>query len=103
MGDEQRAQVVDAVDVVGMFVGVEDAVEMIDGSVEQLLAQVRRGIHQHLGPASVRRRALDQVRRGLGLRCARASPGGRACGRALAVRRRKRSENRRSHAAAARS
>src|SRR5882672_6504330 len=46
MGDEQRAQVVDAVDVVGMFVGVEHAVEMIDGRVKQLLAQVRRGVHQ---------------------------------------------------------
>ena len=43
---KNAAQVVDAVDVVGMLVGVEHAVEPIDVGVEKLLAQIGRRIHQ---------------------------------------------------------
>ena len=50
------AQVVDAVGVVGVLMGEEDAVEPVDVGVEQLLAQVRRGVDQDAGDA-VRRRA----------------------------------------------
>ncbi len=44
---KKRAQIVDAVGVVGVLVGVEDAVEVVDLGVQKLLAQVGRGIHQH--------------------------------------------------------
>src|SRR5262245_9761474 len=60
--DEQAAQIVDAVGMVGMFVGEEHGVEPIDAGVEQLLAQVRRGIDQHAGDA-VAGAALHQERR----------------------------------------
>ena len=43
---EQRAQIVDAVGVVGVLVGVEDAVEPIDLGIEKLLAHIGRRIHQ---------------------------------------------------------
>ncbi len=45
------AQVVDAVGVVGVLVGHQHAVEPVDLGVEQLLAQVRRGVDQHPGAA----------------------------------------------------
>src|SRR5690242_8519651 len=58
--NEQRAQVVDAVGVVGMLVRVEDAIEPIDIRVQELLAQVRRGVDQH--PGALALAALDQER-----------------------------------------
>ena len=45
------AQIVDAVGVVGMLVGVEDRVEPVDLGIEQLLAQIGRGIDQDAGDA----------------------------------------------------
>ena len=57
--DEQRAQIVDAVGVVGVFVRVEHAVEPIDVGVEELLAQIRRGVDEDAGNA-VGRAPLDQ-------------------------------------------
>ena len=45
--DEKRTQVVDAMGMVGVLVGVENAVEPIDVGVEKLLAQIGRGVHQH--------------------------------------------------------
>ena len=42
----KRAQIVDAVRVVGMLVAIEDAVEPVDVGVEQLLAQIGRGVDQ---------------------------------------------------------
>src|SRR5215475_6317523 len=62
MRDEQRAQVVDAVNMVRMFMSIEHRVEVIDAGIEQLFAQVRRGIDQHAGLAAVRGRAIDQDR-----------------------------------------
>src|SRR5215813_2972810 len=59
---EQRAQIIDAMDVVGMLVGIEHTVERIDVGVEELFAQVRRGIDQHAGLGAVRSRAIDQNR-----------------------------------------
>ena len=44
-------QVVDAVQVVGMRVGVDDAVEEADAGREELRAQVGRGVDQHAGDA----------------------------------------------------
>jgi hypothetical protein len=38
--DEKRAQIVDAVGVIGVFVRIEHAVEPIDVGVEELLAQI---------------------------------------------------------------
>ena len=61
----RAAQVVDAVRVVGMLVGEENAVEPIDVGVEQLLAQVRRGVDQDAGDAaaSLRRSTSSEQRR----------------------------------------
>src|SRR5579862_6947624 len=44
--DEQRAQVVDAVGVVGMLVRIEDAVEPIDVGVQELFAQIGRRVDE---------------------------------------------------------
>ena len=45
--EEERAQVIDAVGMVGMLVGVEHAVEPIDLGIEHLLAQIGRGVDQN--------------------------------------------------------
>ena len=89
--DEQRAQVVDAVGVVGVLVRVEHRVDPIDVGVEQLLAQIRRGVDQHPGDAGAVA-ALDQQRGAaaavlgiLRVAVAPAEPGARnAAGRAAA-------------------
>ncbi len=57
--DEERAQVVDAVGVVGVLVGIEHRIEPIDLGSQQLLAQVGRGIDQDTGDARAIA-ALDQ-------------------------------------------
>src|ERR1700724_4575676 len=49
--DDQRAEVVDAVGMIGMTMGEEYSVTPIHMRREQLLAQVRRRINQHLGGA----------------------------------------------------
>jgi len=49
--DDQRAEVVDAVGMIGMRMGEEHSVKPIHLRRKQLLAQVRRRIHQHLGGA----------------------------------------------------
>ena len=49
--DEQAAQIVDAVRVVGMLVRVEHRVDPIDVGVKQLLAQIRRRVDQDAGDA----------------------------------------------------
>ena len=72
--------------------GVEHAVDPIDAGVEQLLAQVRRGVDQDAGAAAVGGRALDQdgaapapVLRIGGVAMAPAEPGTRhAAGKAAA-------------------
>ena len=46
IGDD--AEIIDAVRVVGMVVGVEHAVEQADAGVEQLIAAVRRRVDQHV-------------------------------------------------------
>ena len=46
-----HAQIIDAVGVVGMVVGVEHAVEPADAGIEQLLAEIRRAVDQHIGRA----------------------------------------------------
>src|SRR5262245_9305054 len=48
---EEPAQVVDAMGTVGVLVGEEHPVQPVDLGVEQLLAQVGRGIDQHAGDA----------------------------------------------------
>jgi len=55
---EQAAQIVNAVRMVGMFVGVEHAIEPIDIGVDELLAQIRPGIDQ-----DARERRLDPCAR----------------------------------------
>ena len=54
--EEQRAQIVDAVGVVGMLVGVEHAVEPVDLGIDELLAQIRRGVDQYARHAAAPRR-----------------------------------------------
>ena len=46
--------------VVGVFMGVEHAVDPIDAGVEQLLTQIRRGVDEDAGAAAVGAHALDQ-------------------------------------------
>ena len=58
----KRAQIVDAVGVVGMLMGVEHAVEPVDVGIEQLLAQIGRGVDQDAGDARQRIVPLDQKR-----------------------------------------
>src|SRR5215470_15869276 len=62
MRDEQGAQVIDAMNVVRVFVRIEHAVEVIDVGTEQLLAQIRRGVHQHPGLPTAWAGAIDQNR-----------------------------------------
>src|SRR5215468_3256315 len=56
-----RAKVVDAVGLVGVLMGEEHRVEVIDLGADELLAQVRRGIDHDTGDA-VSRSALRQQR-----------------------------------------
>ena len=56
-----RTQIVDAVGLVGMLMGQEHRIDVIDIGVDQLLAQVGRGI-DHDPRGAVRARALDQQR-----------------------------------------
>ena len=51
--DVERAQIVDAVGVVGVLVGVEHGIEPIDLGIQKLLAQVGRGVDQDPGDAAV--------------------------------------------------
>ena len=44
----QDAQLVYPVALIGMFMGPDNAVEPIDTSIQQLFADVRRGVNQHL-------------------------------------------------------
>ena len=60
---KERAEVIDAVSMVGMLVGVEDAVEPIDLGVEELLAQVGRRVDQHPREPAVAAAPLDEQRR----------------------------------------
>src|SRR6476620_6232493 len=46
-----HAQFIDAVGMICIVMGVEHAVEPTYSNVEQLLAKVRRGVHQHIGRA----------------------------------------------------
>ena len=62
LADEQGAQVVDAVDVVGVLVGDQHAVDPVDVGVEKLLAQVRRGVDQDPGPCRSARAARPAAR-----------------------------------------
>ena len=64
--DKERAQVIDAVGVVGMLVCIEYRVEPIDAGVDKLLAQVGRRIDQHTGNAGPAA-TLDQERRAAAL------------------------------------
>src|SRR5262249_58724405 len=59
--NEQAAQVVNAVGMVGMLMRIEHGVEPIDLGVKQLLAQIRRRIDQDTGNARAGA-ALDQKR-----------------------------------------
>ena len=54
-----RAQIVDTVGLVGVLVGQEHRVEVIDIGVDQLFAQIWRGIDHDAGHA-VAGLALDQ-------------------------------------------
>ena len=56
-----RTQIVDAVGLVGMLMGQEHRVDVIDIGVDQLLAQIGRGVDHDPRDAAIRR-ALDQQR-----------------------------------------
>ncbi len=66
LADEQRPEVVDAVAMVGVLVGHQHAVEPIDVGVEELLAEVRRGVDQHPGEAASGRCARPAARSAAG-------------------------------------
>jgi hypothetical protein len=57
--DDERPQVVDAVRVVGVLVGKQDGIEASHVGVEELFAQIRRGVDQHGGRPALTR-ALDE-------------------------------------------
>ena len=59
--DEQRPQIVDAVGMVGVLMGEQDAVQPVDLGVQKLFAQVRRAVDQNARHA-VGAGALDQER-----------------------------------------
>ena len=67
---DDGAEVVDAVDVVGVRVGVDDAVEQADVGGEELRAQVGGGVDQHPGGAAAgwcaRASSEQRLRRFLG-------------------------------------
>ncbi len=46
-----RAQIVDAMGLVGMLVGEEHRIETVDFGVDQLLAQIGRGVDHDAGDA----------------------------------------------------
>jgi len=50
MADEQAAQVVDAVGVVGMLMGDQDRIEPVDPALDQLFALVVRAISSNGTP-----------------------------------------------------
>ena len=56
-----RTQIVDAVGLVGVLMGQKHGVDVIDLGIDQLLAQVGRGI-DHDPRGAVRAGALDQQR-----------------------------------------
>src|SRR5579883_2986038 len=82
--DEQRAQVVDAVSMIRVLMGVEHGIEPVDVGIEQLLAQIRRRIDQKARNTTCRgTTAFDQKRRAAAavlriVRIARAPTQGRA-------------------------
>ena len=64
--EEQRAQIIDPVGMVGMLVGVEHAVEPLDFGIEKLLAQIRRSVDQdtrRTAAVRARRSTRSEVRR----------------------------------------
>jgi hypothetical protein len=56
-----RAEIVDAVGLVGVLMGQEHSIEMIDGGIDQLLAEIGRSIDHDPG-RGVGSPALDQQR-----------------------------------------
>ena len=86
-----RAQIVDAMGLVGMLVGEKHRVDMIDLGIDQLLAQIGRGV-DHDPRRALRRRPFDQQRtaaaavfRIVGIACAPAERGPRHAGRRSAA------------------
>ena len=59
--EDDHAQIVDAVHMVGVAVGVNHAIEVADAFAQKLLAQIGRGVDQNAGCA-VAIIALDQQR-----------------------------------------
>ena len=51
-GEAEWPQIVDAVGVVGMGMAHEDAIKTLHASVDQLLAQIGRGVHEDRGRAT---------------------------------------------------
>src|SRR5262249_4632418 len=58
--DEQAAQVVDAVRVIGVLMGEQHAVEPVHIGVQQLFAQVRAGVDKYAGHLAGAVASLDQ-------------------------------------------
>ena len=46
VGEAERAKIVEAEDVVGVGVGVEDSVDVADAEAQRLLAEVRAGVDE---------------------------------------------------------
>src|SRR5215831_947201 len=60
--EDEPAQIVDAMGVVGMFVRDQNAIEPVDIGVEELLAEIGRGIDQDPRASAFLVAALDQQR-----------------------------------------
>ncbi len=59
--DEKRPQIVDSMRVIRMFMRENHRIEVLHARIDQLLAQIRRGIDQNAGIAS-RSGFLDEDR-----------------------------------------
>src|ERR1700722_4224989 len=46
----QRTQIVDAEDVIGVSMGIEHGIELLDIFAQRLLAKIRSGIDEHVPP-----------------------------------------------------
>ncbi len=66
----ERAHVVQAHDVVGVGVGEEHRIQMVDARAQRLSAEIRRGVDEHVAPlvAHQDRGASPDSRREIGFR-----------------------------------
>src|ERR1700731_4121578 len=60
--DDQRPDLVDSMNMVGVRMGQQDSVEPADATVEQLFAKIRRHVDEDLGRGAILATPLDKKR-----------------------------------------